>query len=556
MLLAIKERWLVAGLGLVAILYSAAAAMPVPSRPANRGVLRKRIAALGSMPKPSVGAAPIAAKHVIYDIYERRDYRPAWRNSELVRQLYTQVLHAADHGLNPNDFHARQLARLVKARAESIDPERAADVEILCTDAMVRLFVTLRFGKLDPSSLDPAWNFSREIEAKDPVDVFNHILVTGEVSKSLAAAAPQNDFYRSLQAALGRYRHIREKGGWPVLPPGPVLKTGSHGPRVELLREWLRITGDLAAPDPADPRLFDRGLEGAVQHFQMRHGIDTDGKAGPRTIHEINVPIQKRIDQIRVNLERMRWVFRDIPRDYLVVDIAGFHAYLLKDGKSIWSSRVQVGKPFHETPVFRDTMRYIELNPTWTVPPGILRKEILPAIRRDPAYLSHNNMVVLTRSGATVDPSTIDWAGTAGEGFPYMIRQQPGPNNALGRVKFMFPNKYMVYLHDTPSKGLFARPERAFSHGCIRVQRPIELALLLLEGEGWDRGRIESVIASKKTTRVPLHRPLPVMLLYWTAEASDDGTVYFRKDLYDRDAPIIKGLDEPFRVDPPKGCRC
>jgi murein L,D-transpeptidase YcbB/YkuD len=251
----------------------------------------------------------------------------------------------------------------------------------------------------------------------------------------------------------------------------------------------------------------------------------------------------------------MRWVFRDLPDEFIIVDIAGFHVYVVKNGLQVWESRVQVGKPYHATPVFKDTMRYLDFNPTWTIPPGILRRSTLPAIRKDPGYLQRSNMTVLTTSGTVVDPSTIDWAATATGGFPYMIRQEPGPDNALGRVKFMFPNKYMVYLHDTPSKGLFARSERTFSSGCIRVQNPFDLAELLLADQGWDRSRIDQVVASKKTTRVNLENPITVMLLYWTAEVDQDGTVHFRNDVYDRDAPIIQGLDEPFRVSPPQGAQ-
>jgi murein L,D-transpeptidase YcbB/YkuD len=251
----------------------------------------------------------------------------------------------------------------------------------------------------------------------------------------------------------------------------------------------------------------------------------------------------------------VRWVFRDIKGNHITVDLAGFKLFLFKDGEQIWTTRVQVGKPFHATPVFKDTIRYLEFNPTWTIPPGILRNETLPAIRRDPSYLSKNNMSVITNSGAKVDPSTIDWAATATGGFPYMVRQEPGPHNALGRVKFMFPNQYMVYLHDTPSKGLFARSERAFSHGCIRTQNPFELAELLLADPSWDQARIDKVLASMETTRVNLENPIPVMLLYWTAQADAEGKVQFRKDFYSRDAAIIEGLDEPFRVSRPAGAR-
>ena len=270
-------------------------------------------------------------------------------------------------------------------------------------------------------------------------------------------------------------------------------------------------------------------------------------------LEELNVPVASRIDQIRANLERARWVFRDVEDTYIIVDIAGFRLDLVEEGQNTWSTNVQVGKPYHATPVFKSTLKYVEFNPTWTIPPGILRKETLPRIRKDPDYLSRNNMSVVTMAGKIVDPATIDWAGTAGKGFPYMIRQEPGTWNALGQVKFIFPNTYSVYLHDTPSKGLFARTERAFSHGCIRTENPFDFAEHLLDNQGWDRARIDQVIESGKTTRVNLETPVTVMLLYWTADVAEDGTVLFKKDVYGRDAKIIAGLAEPFRVDPPEG---
>ena len=519
----------------------------------ERDILRDRIEWLSSASEPTVDGAPIAAVLLITNLYERRRYEPAWTDPAMVEELFDQVLRSVEHGLDPEDFHARQLGARLNPGTRANDPVFRADTEILCTDALARLGVTLHFGKLDPADLDPAWNFSREIEAEDPVKVFDDVLTSKHIESALEAVDPNTDFYNRLRRALVTYRGIMAGGGWPTVASGPVLEVGSTGPRVAVLRERLKATGDLTAHDPPDPADFDDGLEAAVERFQHRHGIDADGKVGPGSLEELNVPVEVRIDQIRATLERFRWVFRDIPGDYIIVDIAGFNAHLVEDGELIWSTRVQVGKSYHQTPVFKDTMRYLDLNPTWTIPPGILRRETLPRVRKDPDYLSRNNMSVVTTSGKIVDPSTIDWAATATKGFPYMIRQEPGPHNALGRVKFMFPNKYMVYLHDTPSKGLFARIERAFSHGCIRTENPFELATLLLDDQGWDRARIDQVIASRKTTRVNLTEGLTVMLLYWTAEADADGTVQFRRDVYNRDAPIIEGLDEPFRIDPPKG---
>jgi len=527
--------------------------IPAFAQAGDRDVLRDRIDMLVSTHEATVEGAPIAAVALIDELYARRSYEPAWTDPAMVEQIFSQVLRSVEHGLNPEDFHAKQLGARLNPGPRGDDPMFRADTEILCSDAVVRLAITLQYGKLDPSNFDPAWNFSRQIVREDPLAYFNRVLDTKTVALTLATLGPQNPYYRNFQNGLREYRSIMAAGGWPNVSAGPVLEPGSRGARVAELRHRLEVTGDLSAPDTDDPEAFDKELEAAVKHFQMRHGIDADGKAGPRTIEELNIPVETRVNQLRASLERMRWVFRDLPDDYLIVDIAGFHAYLVRQGDVVWETRVQVGKPYHATPVFKDTVRYLDFNPTWTIPPGILRKETLPAIRRDPSYLSRNNMSVVTTSGKIVDPTAIDWAATASKGFPYMIRQEPGPHNALGRVKFMFPNKYMVYLHDTPSKGLFARTERAFSHGCIRTQNPFDLAELLLADQGWDRKRIDEVVASRKTTRVNLQNSVTVMLLYWTAEVDEDGTVHFRKDVYDRDPPVIEGLDEPFQVSLPGG---
>jgi murein L,D-transpeptidase YcbB/YkuD len=520
----------------------------------DQDALRDRIDWLLSTHEATVEGAPIAAAALIDELYHRRNYEPAWNDPAMVKQLFDQVLRSVDHGLDPEDYHVKELGARLDPGTRIDDPVFRADTEILCTDAIARLAITLRFGKLDPTDFDPAWNFSREIERQDPIAYLNQVLDTKTVALALDVQGPQNPLYRQFQRGLKEYRSIMAAGGWPNVSSGPVLEPGSKGPRVEELRQRLTVTGDFSGQQSADPKVFGEVLEAAVKHFQARHGIDADGKVGPRSIEELNVPVETRVDQLRASLERMRWVFRDLPERFLVVDIAGFNVSLMDEEREIWESRVQVGKPYHATPVFRDTMRYLDFNPTWTIPPGILRRSTLPAIRKDPSYLQRSNMTVLTTSGQVVDPSTIDWAATT-KGFPYMIRQEPGPDNALGRVKFMFPNKYMVYLHDTPSKGLFARSERTFSSGCIRVQNPFDLAELLLADQGWDRARIDQVVASKKTTRVNLENPIPVLLLYWTAEVEQDGTVSFRKDVYNRDAAIIKGLDEPFEVSLPEGAQ-
>jgi len=229
------------------------------------------------------------------------------------------------------------------------------------------------------------------------------------------------------------------------------------------------------------------------------------------------------------------------------VDIAAFRAYLVKDRKRVWAAKVQVGRPYRKTPVFKASAQYLVFNPTWTVPPGILAKDILPRLAKDPGYLKEKKLSVIDRNGRRVDPQDIDWSTTSARNFPYQLQQAPGPDNALGRVKIMFPNPHLVYLHDTPSQDLFEKPERAFSSGCIRIQNALELAETLLDDRAkWNQETIQKVIQSNKTQTVTIPKQIPVLLLYWTAEVGEDGVVNFRKDIYGRDAKILVGLRSHF----------
>ncbi|NOR40510.1 MAG: L,D-transpeptidase family protein, partial [Gammaproteobacteria bacterium] len=369
----------------------------------------------------------------------------------------------------------------------------------------------------------------------------------------LDALVSQLPVYDELRNALAKYVALRDAGGWPTRPAGPTLKPAMQDERVPLVRQRLLVAGDLTVAAAAnEPLVYDAALQDAVEHFQLRHGLDTDGFIGKGTLAAMNVPVTARIDQIRVNLDRARWVSQDIPRTFVIVDIAGFNARLFRDGKVVWDEPAQVGKPYRSTPVFREDMTYLELNPTWTIPPTILAKDILPRVKKDPSYLQQKNMQVLTRDGKIVDPDSIDWSSISARGFPYIIRQTPGPHNALGRVKFMFPNPHFVYLHDTPSKALFNRSSRAFSSGCIRVRNPYRLAELLLQDEdNWSLEKVEAAIDTLKQQRVNLPESVPVLLLYWTVNVGAGGSVYFREDIYQRDAKVLTGLDGEFVFDVP-----
>jgi len=495
-----------------------------------------------------IGRARIASVTVLPDLYERRAFTPAWTSAEATQQLVRAIDDIAADGLDPEDYHRTEIARLrARIAAGESDPNLPAELDIVQTDALIRLGYHVLFGKVDPEALDSNWNLAREIEGRDPAERIADIIRSGDIARAIAERKPQFPAYERLKAALAHYRAIQKAGGWKPVPAGPTLRKGMDDARVLALRARLAATGDLAA-GTAPASLFDAALERAVKQFQDRHYLDPDGAVGKGTIAAMNVPVGDRIDQIRVNLERARWVLHDVPETFVIVDIAGFGLRLFQHRQPVWSARVQVGKPYRKTPVLRADIKYLVLNPTWTIPPGILKNDTLPAVKRDPRYLASRNLRVVDAHGKTVDPRSIDWSRYPREPFPYQLVQAPGPDNALGRVKFIFPNPHFVFLHDTPSRDLFEKTERAFSSGCIRVENPIELAELLLNNpEKWSRATISGVIESGETQTIFLPETVPVFLLYWTVNVEKQGEIRFKKDLYGRDAAVLKALNGAFK---------
>jgi murein L,D-transpeptidase YcbB/YkuD len=510
--------------------------------------LRAQVERMRAGDTVAIDGAHLAAPELIADFYEDRNFVPAWNDVDKIQSLLRIIDGMERYGLDPEDYHRRTLRALLEGGLHGLAPERRADLDLLLIDSLIRVAYHALHGKVDPATLDANWNFPRRPFSDDPVSYMKAAIDADSLERYFVELIPEPYFHARLRKGLEQYRTIAAAGGWPTVPNGPALKPGVDDPRVPILRERLYVLGEFGGPLPTDPtNRYDGALVEAAKTFQARHGLEADGIVGRRTLKAMNVPVAARIDQIRVNLERMRWVYRDLPTDYVFVDIAGFHIYLVRNNDIVWRSRVQVGRPYRETPIFRDQIRYLEFNPTWTVPPTILSEDILPATKQDPGYLRTKDIRILDRDGRTVSPTSIDWSTMSAANFPYTLRQEPGPDNALGRVKFMFPNKHQVYLHDTPSKDLFDRAQRTFSSGCIRVERPFELAALVLNDPAkWNQETLQALVDSKQTRRVNLSKPLPIILFYWTAEADENGVVTFREDIYGRDEQVLEALNGHF----------
>lgn len=508
--------------------------------------MQSLLARLSSEGMLQVVGATVYDLPVTREFYEKNAYVPAWTNPDTISELSASIDQAWREGMSPQDFHQSQVQGLLDG---TLDLD-VASRDLLLTDALVRLTYHYALGKVNPRDHMDSWDFERELPQVDPVIWLGEVIAKGGINRGLDRLKPGAPVYKYLVSALARYRVIAAQGGWQRVGEGPTLRRGDSGPRVVQLRNRLKAEGDSTVGGSPAAENFDADLEFAVIRFQQRYRLDADGVVGRQTLAAMNVPVDQRIGQIRVNLERAR-ALQDIPATALLVDIAGFEVSFYRDGRRLFQSRAQVGRPYRRTPVFHDMISYIEFNPTWTVPPSILTKDVLPAIKEDPGYLSERNMEVLTMSGEVVDPGIVDWQLYPGSGFPYMIRQQPGPNNALGRVKVMFPNKHLVYLHDTPSRELFNRSQRTFSSGCIRVEHIERLIELLLDDpQQWSDAAIDRVIEDRRLRRVTLRTPIPVYLVYWTVQVQADGEVHFKRDPYNRDPILVEALQQPLVPDP------
>lgn len=479
--------------------------------------------------------------------YASRNHSPAWQGDARLRGLIAALEGLERHGLDPEVYGVDVLRRRMADGADSIDDQTCTD--LLATRAYLMAMLHLGLGRLDPDTADPIWRSggAASLHADWTPIVMAAGIMLDDIEAVIERVRPRTTQYRSLQRAYADLLHRAENLDWPVIPSGPLLREGMRDPRVPLLRQRLaevplphpEITVRNAYHDAGDDRLYDTQLAEAVRAFQRSHHLHVDGIVGPDTLKALNTPVATRLEQVRINLERMRWLAREPDTTYVLVDIAGARLSFVRNGETIWNARAQVGRSTRATPSLKSEITHLTFNPTWTVPPTIFRNDMLPLIRDDPGYLERQRIAVLDQAGNRLNPLDVDWLSPRG----IVLRQSAGPHNALGRVAIRFPNPFLVYLHDTPSQQRFEEDQRAFSSGCVRVERTTELVNLLIEeGSDVEADYIAELVNSGRTTDFHLKRPVPIRLAYWTADTAEDGSLVFRPDIYDRDKRIAQAF--------------
>ena len=528
------------GIALVLLIlpWYAAGETPVPPAHPLAPFIHAQLAQVVVEPRAVPDGPRLAVGDGVVRFYAVRAYAPAWEDPARFAALLAALAGVADDGLRPQDYLVDILPTLRAAAGPSAALRAQADV--LATHALLEALAHVHGGKVDPDRAQPVWRFeARPTTPAAWMGAIQRAVEDGDLAGLFDRARPPHPLYRALREGLRSLRRVAAAGGWPVVASGPALEPGMTDPRVPALRQRLAAGAYLPAPASSDA-FYDGALAEAVMRFQHEQYLKPDGVVGPATLGALNVPVEARIEQLRANLERARWMLRELRGDLVLVDIAGYRIVYFRGSRPIWRSRVQVGRPYRSTPAFRSEITYFTFNPTWTLPPTIMREDVLPKVRDDIGHLARNRMRALDRaSGAELDPALVDWSDPAG----VLLRQDAGPGNALGQVAIRFPNPHAVYLHDTPDKRLFERGQRAFSSGCIRVENPLELVELLFDDpERWSRPAIERLIASGRTRDVPLPRPVPILLLYWTVDVHADGRIAFKPDIYGRDAPLLQAL--------------
>jgi murein L,D-transpeptidase YcbB/YkuD len=542
----------------------------VPGRAADpweqvRERLKTELSLIKDTPRPFCRRELLCGSEVLCCFYKSRDYRPVWLDDRgplpQARSLVDTIRQADREGLKADVYHLSvvepMLQKLEAAKTDEgqPDPDVLADLDLLLTDAFLLYGSHLLAGRVNPETINPRWGVASR--QRDLTEILISTLERdGSIRKALEGMLPSHEGYPALREVLARYREIARNGGWPRIPSGPMLRPGDRDERIPLLRERLLISNDLrpGAPDSGGSDFYNPYLEQAVKQFQSRHGLFPDGVVGPATLAALNVSVEWRIRQIELNMERWRWLPEELGRRFVLVNTADFYLEVVEDDELRFFMKIIAGRKARRTPVFSGRITYLVINPYWNIPHKIAVRDLLPKIQADPEYLQRESIRILEswkEDAPEIDPKTVDWSSITKWNLSFRFRQDPGPRNALGRIKFIFPNKFAVYLHDTPSHHLFQKIRRSFSSGCIRIEKPYLLAEYLLASDPrWSREKLVEAVESRKNRVVKLRESVPVYLLYWTAWMDGKGQLQFREDVYGRDPALYEALIEGPTVRP------
>ncbi len=475
---------------------------------------------------------------LVDSFYSQHEYQPVWSNRELREDLYRSIENAPNHGLRFKDYHGDYL-EMALSNLANLDQDKKDLLELVLTDAFFTYGRHLNTGKLDPKKLYTIWDI--DSNEADLLQLFEKAISENSISTTLEDLAPKHIVYKGLQKSLKDYRALMEKEENPTqVPKGESIKPGDTSSRMAMIALRLKELNFIDSIPPNSTHEYNESLEEAIRKFQEHHGIETDAVIGGGTISELNKTYKERYEQILVNMERWRWHPQDLGDHYFIVNIPNYRLHLVKGKDTISSNRVMVGTEARKTPVFSDNIEHIVYNPTWTIPPTIKKNDVIPAARRNTSYLTSRNMSVFDGSGKRLNPSEINW--NSREVVNYTYRQEAGPANPLGKVKIIYPNRYSIYLHDTPSKKLFEKNSRAQSSGCVRVEGVLDLAEYLLnDQEKYTSEKIQEILDSGRTTTIKITKDVKVHHLYWTAWREGDET-RFAEDIYKQDKEIIQLL--------------
>ena len=471
---------------------------------------------------PRIDAATLAR---LQAFYQQQGDVPLWAAAERRQALQTQLLMLADDGLDPTHYSP---------------PTADAAANVLCSDIgtseqYLHALQDLHYGRLQQSRFEPLWH--SQPPSRDPNTEVLAFATTGlhDMAQAFDQARPAADLYRSLRNVYSTLRQ-QPLPHWDAVASGPLLRPGMDDPRVPELARRLYRGGYLASEPKGNGKQYRDELVQAVKAFQVSHSLQSDGVIGAGTVAELNISPLMRREQLRINLERFRWLSQDLEPEGVLVNVAAAQLSVYQSGIPVWQTRLQVGRAERQTPLLKSRITRLTLNPTWTIPPTIMREDKLPAIRLNPEYLRQQNLQVLDPEGRPLAPEHIDWARPGN----ILLRQEAGPRNPLGKIVMRFPNPYSVYLHDTPSQPLFTKGPRAFSSGCVRVEQPLLLRDLLVTPA--ERTRTDELLATGVTHEFRLATPVPVLLGYWTVEVDRQGGLVYAPDIYGHDLVLMKAM--------------